>query len=31
MVLFKRKKNKFEGDQEIKLCGKILYLTKSPK
>ena len=31
MVIFKSKKNKFEGDLKIKLSGKRLYPTESVK
>ena len=31
MVIFKSKQKKPEGDLKIKLCGKILYSTKSVK
>ena len=31
MVIFKSKKNKFEGDLKINLCGKRLYPTESVK
>ena len=31
MVIFKYKQNKFEGDLNIKLCGKRLYYTKTVK
>ena len=31
MVIFKYKHKKFEGDLEIKLCGKRLYPTESVK
>ena len=31
MVIFKSKKNKVEGDLEIKLCFKRLYPTESVK
>ena len=31
MVFFKSKQKKFEGDFEIKLCGKRLYPTDSVK
>ena len=31
MVIFKSKKNKFEGDLKIKLSGKRLYPTESIK
>ena len=31
MVIFKSKQKKFEGDLEIKLCGRRLYPTESGK
>ena len=31
MIIFKSKKNKFESDLKIRLCGKRLYPTKSIK
>ena len=31
MVIFESKQQKFEGNLKIKLCGKILYPTKSVK
>ena len=31
MIIFKSKKNKFEGDLKIRLCGKWLYPTESIK
>ena len=31
MIIFKSKKNKFEGDLKIRLCGKRLYPTESIK